>query len=395
MSGEILIAGGGLGGLAAAVAARRAGWEARLLEQAQAFSEVGAGIQLGPNATSILREWGLLQGSLAERVARPRQLCVRDARTDGELGMLRLGQAFEQRYGAPYCTVHRADLQQALLEAVRAAGVRMQTGTRVESVRQDDSSVKVRAGQGPELEADALVAAEGLWSRVREQLLADGLPRFTGHVAYRGLVRQADLSAALRSADVTVWLGRRMHVVRYPVRGGEWLNVVCLVEGRITGDARGWDHEAVVADLHAVVADGCAPLRDLVDATPGWRLWALHGRPPVRDASQMAQARIALLGDAAHPMLPYLAQGAGMALEDARELERVLAATTHNAMDLPTALRRYALNRWQRCARVQRRSQRNATIFHAAGPLRWGRDIAMRVAGERLIDLPWLYSYST
>lgn len=391
MTGEILIAGGGLGGLAAAVAARRAGWEARLLEQAEAFSEVGAGIQLGPNATSILREWGLLQGDLGGRVARPGQLCVRDARTGGELGALRLGHAFEQRYGAPYCTVHRADLQQALLEAARAAGARLHTGTRVESTRQDGSAVQVRADAGPELEADALVAADGLWSRVREEVLADGLPRFTGHVAYRGLARQADLPAALRSADVTVWLGRRMHVVRYPVRGGDWLNIVCLVEGRVTGDARGWDHEAVVADLHAVVADACGPLQELVRATPGWRLWALHGRPPVRDASQMAQGRIALLGDAAHPMLPYLAQGAGMALEDARELQRVLAAAADGAMDVSTALRRYALNRWQRCAQVQRRSQRNATIFHAAGPLRWGRDLGMRLLGERLLDMPWLY----
>jgi salicylate hydroxylase len=393
VSGEILIAGGGLGGLAAALAARHAGWEARLVEQAQAFSEVGAGIQLGPNATAILREWGLLQRGLEQRVARPGQLCVRDARTGDELGTLRLGQAIEQRYGAPYLTVHRADLQQALLEAAQAAGVRVHTGTRVDLVQQQEPVVKVCTGIATELEADALVAADGVWSRVREQVLADGAPRFTGHLAYRGLVRQADLPAVLRSADVTAWLGPRMHVVGYPVRGGEWLNVVCLVEGRLTGDARGWDHEAVVDDLHAAMANACAQLRDLVHATPGWRLWALNARQPVRNASEMAQGRIALLGDAAHPMLPYLAQGAGMALEDARELQRVLTAVAENTMDVPTALRRYALNRWQRCARVQRRSQRNALIFHAAGPLRWGRDLGMRMLGERLIDLPWLYGY--
>ena len=273
MTGEILVAGGGIGGLAAALAARRAGWEVRLLEQAQAFSEVGAGIQLGPNATSILRDWDLLQGSLGERVARPQRLCVCDASTGAELGALRLGQHFEQRYGAPYCTVHRADLQQALLDAARGVGVRLLTAARVESVRQAESVVQVRAAAGPELEADAVVAADGLWGRVREQVLGDGPPRFTGHVAYRGLARQADLPVPVRSSDVTVWLGQRMHVVRYPVRGGEWLNVVCLVEGRFAGDARGWDHEAVVADLEAATAGACAPVRELVRAIAyvSWR----------------------------------------------------------------------------------------------------------------------------
>lgn len=391
MKGEVLIAGGGLGGLAAAVAARNAGWEARVLEQAPALSEVGAGIQLGPNATAILRDWGLLQAPLAEQFGRPERLRVRDARSGAELAGLPLGRPFEQRYGAPYLTVHRADLQAALRDAALKSGARLATGCRVQRFEQNEAVVRAGLADGRELEAEVLVGADGLWSRVREQLLADGTPGSTGHLAYRGLAAAAGLPAALRAAEVTAWLGERMHAVSYPVRGGECLNVVCVIEGRVEGDARGWDHAAVAADLHAALAAECDALRELVQRVPQWRLWALHDREPVRDADQMARGRVALLGDAAHPMRPYLAQGAGMALEDARELQRILATADQCAVEVPAALARYALNRWQRCARVQRRSRRNGAIFHLTGPLRWGRDASLRLGGARLLDLPWLY----
>jgi salicylate hydroxylase len=229
--------------------------------------------------------------------------------------------------------------------------------------------------------------ADGLWSRVRERVVpGDPAPRPTGHLAYRGLVR-----SQAAPEEVTAWLGPALHVVTYPVRGGEWLNVVCVVEGRLPGDARGWDHAAAEADVQTALAHACDPLRELAQSVPQWRQWALHDREPVPAAEAMARGRIALLGDAAHPMLPYLAQGAGMAIEDARELQRVLCAVSDRVADLPTAWKRYALNRWRRCARVQRRSRRNGVIFHATGLVQWGRDLAMATLGERLLDLPWLY----
>jgi salicylate hydroxylase len=391
VKGEVLIAGGGLGGLAAAVAARHAGWEARLFEQAPEFSEVGAGIQLGPNATAILREWGLLDGPLAPPFGRPERLRVRDARTGADLAQLPLDAHFELRYGAPYRTVHRADLQTALREAACSLGARLSTGMRLAAFVQQGEVVRAVLADGRQLEAELLVGADGVWSRVREQLLADGTARPTGHLAYRGLVRQDGLPAAMRSNEVTAWLGRRMHLVSYPVRGDDWLNVVCVVEGRVEGDPRSWDHEAVARDLTAALARECRALRELVEAVPQWRLWVLHDRDPISGPRQMAQGRVALLGDAAHPMRPYLAQGAGMALEDARELQRILGATADCSLELPAALQRYALNRWQRCARVQRRSRRNGAIFHLAGPLRWGRDLSLRLGGARVLDLPWLY----
>jgi salicylate hydroxylase len=388
---ELLIAGGGIGGLAAAVAALRAGWEARLFEQAEGFSEVGAGIQLGPNATRILREWELLQGELAEQAVAPPRLRVRDGTDGDDLGVLELGDAITERYGAPYVTVHRADLQAALLAAARDAGTRLHPDCRVESVQQGEAGVQVRTGRGTAVEGDALVAADGVWSQLRTAVVADGPPQSSGHLAYRGLARQQDLPAELRSDEVTVWLAPRMHLVTYPLRGGEWLNAVCVVQGTQAGDPRDWDHAASQAQLVEALGPVCIPVRDRIAAMPGWRLWVLHDRPPVASAEALASGRIALLGDAAHPMRPYLAQGAGMAIEDARELQRVLAVADDRILDVPTALKRYALSRWQRVAQVQERSRRNGSIFHATGPLRMARNAAMRMLGSSLLDQPWLY----
>ena len=391
MTQELVVAGGGIGGLAAALAARHAGWEARVLEQADAFSELGAGIQLGPNAARIVRDWGLLTaGALRERVFLPQFLRVRDGVDGGELASLALG-GMEQRYGAPYLTVHRGDLLSALLEEARARGVRMHTRRRVSHLAELQDAVRVKAAGGPDVEAEAVVIAEGLWSEARGTIGNDGAPLATGHLAYRGLAWQADLPPPLRSREVTVWLAPRMHLVTYPVRGGDVLNVVCLVEGQVRGDPRSWDQVAVRSELESALGPVCAGVRERLASVPEWRLWALHDRAPLRGADALARGRLALLGDAAHPMLPYLAQGAGMALEDARELQRVLAVADGRLVDVPTAFRRYALNRWQRVAKVQARSRRNARIFHADGALRASRNLALRVLGARLLDQPWLY----
>ncbi|MDE2607166.1 MAG: FAD-dependent monooxygenase [Burkholderiales bacterium] len=391
MTRELLVAGGGIAGFAAALAARRAGWEARLFEQAPEFSEVGAGLQLGPNATRILWEWGLLEGALREQAVAPPRLRVRDGADGADLGALPLGGDFERRYGAPYLTVHRADLHSALVDGAREAGTRLHPGCRVLAAQERPEGVAVQTERTSGVEGDALAIADGVWSALRARVVADGPPRSTGHLAYRGLVRQQDLPAALRSEEVTVWLAPRMHLVTYPVRGGEWLNAVCVVQGTQPGDPRDWDHAASQAQLEAALGPVCGAVRERVASVPSWRLWVLHARPPVASAEQMAHGRLALLGDAAHPMRPYLAQGAAMAIEDARELQRVLAVADGRVLEVPTALRRYALNRWQRVAQVQERSRRNGTVFHATGALRLARNAALRTLGTRLLDQPWLY----
>lgn len=408
------MAGGGIGGLAAALAASRAGWDVRLYERAQAFSEVGAGVQLGPNVVKLLHNWGL-KDALERVAAFPERMLVRDAVSGQELGALPLGQRAVKKYGAPYLTLHRADLHALLLQAVQAReNVWLKLNSAVAGYADSGREVTLRlqpsVTANPELhfvqpvplldvEGDALIGADGLWSRVRQQMLNDGLPRVTGHLAYRAMLSQSRLPARLRSQQVTVWLGPRLHVVHYPVRGGEWLNVVVIVQGQVAGDLQSWDHHANGAELQQAMGQTARLLQDLIHAVtdggngaePSWRLWPLSDRPPMQGAYQQARDRVALLGDAAHPMRPFLAQGAGMAIEDAAELGSALAVALDPAFDVPTVLQRYALNRWQRNARVQARSLRNGQIFHAEGPLRWARDASIKLLGEKLLDMPWLY----
>lgn len=392
MSRQLLIAGGGIGALAAALSSARAGWQVRLYEKAEVFSEVGAGLQLGPNATRILQGWGL--GQALERLAAfPDKLLVRSAPSGRELASLSLGSRCQQRYGAPYATLHRADLHSMLLDSVRLRPeVKLHLNSPVTGYTDTPEGVQLAWADGYSVEGDALIGADGLWSQVRLQTLEDHVAQPTGHLAYRALVRQSDLPKSLRSQQVSVWLGPDMHLVSYPVRGGEWLNVVMFTQGQVPDDHQDWDHAGLRDNVLTATAGHCAELTALVEAVPAWRLWALCDRPPVASAAQMALGRVALLGDAAHPMPPYLAQGAGMAIEDAAELGRCLAGVVKPVADVPLALRRYALNRWQRNARVQARAVRNGEIFHATGPLRLGRDIALKLLGHRLLDMPWLYA---
>jgi salicylate hydroxylase len=340
--------------------------------------------------TRILGEWGL-DAELSAVAAFPGQLRVRSAGSATQLGLLRFGPAFAARYGAPYATVHRADLQALLLDAARQAGVYLKLSSQVTAVLPSPNEIGLRVRGDREIEGDALVGADGLWSVVRSHVFNDGPPVFTGHLAYRSVAAQDDLPEGMRSMDVTVWLGERLHVVAYPVCRGEWLNVVAIVEGQSRGPAQDWDQAAVGAELQRAIGRQCTELQDLVRAMPHWRLWALHDRSPMRSADEMVRGRVALLGDAAHPMRPYLAQGAGMAIEDAAQLGRSLAAAAEAGTDVPLALRRYAIERWERCAKVQARARRNGRIFHATGLVRWGRDMSLRLLGENLLDQPWLY----
>ena len=392
MSRQLLIAGGGIGALAAALSSARAGWQVRLYEKAEVFSEVGAGLQIGPNATRILQGWGL--GQALERLAAfPDKLLVRSAPSGRELASLSLGSRCQRRYGAPYATLHRADLHSMLLDSVRLRPeVKLHLNSPVTGYTDTPEGVQLAWADGYSVEGDALIGADGLWSQVRLQALEDHVAQPTGHLAYRALVRQSDLPTTLRSQQVSVWLGPDMHLVSYPVSGGEWLNVVMFTQGQVPDDHQDWDHAGLRDNVLTATAGHCAELTALVEAVPAWRLWALCDRPPVASAAQMACGRVALLGDAAHPMPPYLAQGAGMAIEDAAELGRCLAGVVKPVADVPLALSHYALNRWQRNARVQARAVRNGQIFHATGPLRLGRDIALKLLGHRLLEMPWLYA---
>jgi salicylate hydroxylase len=403
MTKSLVIAGGGIAGMAVGLATARAGWQATVFERAAEFSEVGAGVQLGPNVTRILQAWGL-GDALRQVAAFPAGLHARSMTTGQVLATLPVKDAMK-KYGAPYVTLHRADLHGLLLQAAAREGVQVHSDAVVQKVHQSVDEVGfdlVQHGQPQQHTAALAVVSDGVWSPLRQQLLGDGLPTFTGHIAYRALIAQADLPAHLRSQEVSVWMGAQAHVVSYPVRGGEYLNVVCLAEGRLLDDhandlqaLQTWNAQKTeaqtLAELHHALRGACTPLTDLMDACSDWRLWPLCSRTAMQGAHEHAQGRVALVGDAAHPMLPYLAQGAGMAIEDAYALAaQLLEASPAN---VPEQLQQFAHARWQRNARVQARAVRNGQIFHAAGAMRMGRDMGLRLMGSRLMDMPWLYGY--
>ena len=388
MERKILLAGGGIGGLATALACGHLGMATQLFEQNRVLSEVGAGVQLGPNAMRLLQGWGL--GAALDAVACfPQRLEVRSAHSGVLLGSLPLGARALQRYGARYATIARIDLHSLLHRAVLAQGLaEIHLGRAAQRVSQDASAVELTTDDERKRRANVLIAADGLWSHVRDFLRQDVQPVFSGHLAYRAMAKQADLPQALRSDCITVWLGPAMHAVQYPVHSGEWLNLVVIVQGQSPDEPQAWEQTALRSDLAARLSQTCGGLQDLVGAMAPWRLWPLNGLPHLRGPQDMAFGRIALLGDAAHPMLPYLAQGAGMAIEDAAMLARCLQ---RGPADDAKALLQYASLRWKRNARVQARAERNGEIFHATGLTAWGRDTAMRLLGARLLDMPWLY----
>ena len=379
--------------MAAALGASHAGWDARLFERAEAFSEVGAGVQLGPNVVRRLQAWGL-QKPLQEVAAVPQQLVARSALSGAVLASAPLGATMVERYGAAYVTIHRADLHSVLYSAAQErADIYINAGQAVTDILGVDRVTTIRTSANKTIEGDALMLADGVWSQLRASVLGDhSRPRVSGHLAYRALLPMADVPPAWRSQVVTVWLGPRMHAVHYPVRRGEMLNMVVIIEGPAPGDLEHWDHRGNAALLEQALQHCSRHFQDLVRSVAAsggsWRLWPLSDRAPIQGPEAMARGLVGLIGDAAHPMRPYLAQGAGMAIEDAAELQRALAM---DDLEVELRLRRYAINRWARNARVQARSIRNGEIFHATGPIRWGRDLAMRALGRKLMDVPWLY----
>ncbi|MEI7976093.1 MAG: FAD-dependent monooxygenase [Betaproteobacteria bacterium] len=394
MENSLIIVGGGIGGLAAALACGQVGARPQVLERADAFSEVGAGIQMGPNVTRTLHAWGLaadLKGIGFE----PRRLEAKDTQSGQVIGTLRLGQRSLDTYGAPYVTVHRADLHRVLLhKIIRSGFAELSLHSEVDAVQEVSDGVQLIGTKLPQnltefSKSAALVGADGLWSQTRQFVVPPTAPRLTGLLAYRALVPMQSVPEKLRLQDVNVWVGPRVHAVLYPVKGGEYLNLVVVVQGLPPATLDDWDHAANKQDLEAAMGPIHADLQDMLAAVPAWRLWPLCDRPPLQGPHEMAKGRVALLGDAAHPMRPFLAQGAGMAIEDAAELARSWAMA-----DLPVAERwkLYAQARWARNAQVQQRSIRNGQIFHLQGPLRWGRNVAMKLMGESLMDVPWLYA---
>jgi salicylate hydroxylase len=386
---RVTIVGAGIGGLTAALALAGQGHDVLVIERRTGFSERGAGIQLSPNASRVLVGLGL-GGSLKRIGAEPQGVVMRAMASGRDLARVPLGPAMRQRYGAPYLVVARSDLHTALLDAVRGRGnIRLMVGRTLVSARdgRSDAAITIETGAGGRetLACDLLVGADGLHSRMRPAL-GDARPLvYSGFAASRAVVPLAALPAGFALNETGLWLGRGRHVVHYGIDGGRHLNIVAIEPRRES--ALGWSADEPGAALLARFRDAAPALHALLAIPESWAAWSLFDLP----AKRMAGSRIALLGDAAHPVLPFLAQGGALAIEDAAELAGQLAAAT----DIPAALAAYAAARLRRVRRVQSEARRNGRLYHMAGPAAFARNLVLgRTKPARLADrYAWIYAW--
>jgi salicylate hydroxylase len=385
----ILVAGAGIGGLTAALALAAKGFQVTVIEKVELLEEAGAGLQLSPNASRILVDLGL-KLPLAACATTPDAVSIMSGRRGTELARLPLDEADAD---APYWVLHRADLQAALVAKVEAhPDIELRLGCQFDSFTTMATGVLVNLQHGATSQrqaADALIGADGLWSGVRQQLYPTVQPLFSGSIAWRGTIDASRLPIEPVPRRVQLWMGSNAHLVTYPISGGRQTNVVAISSG--TWQESGWSAAADAAEVGAAfgTSQWSAEARAIIAAVTHWRKWALftlpHSIPLVAD-------RTALLGDAAHAMLPFAAQGAGMAIEDAAVLAACLADRPEY---IATALQRYASLRQPRVSRVQSFAQSNGRIYHLAGPAAAARDIVMKLLGGRrlLARQNWIYDW--
>lgn len=381
----MIIAGAGIGGLASALALANNGIASIVLERAQSLGEIGAGIQLGPNAFHAFDQLGIGDAARAMAVFID-QLRLMDAMNGEEITNIPLDEPFRERFGNPYAVVHRGELHRVFLDACRARdNIELRTGSEVVSYDQDGSTVRAWLRSGEVVTGRALIAADGLWSNIRKQLAGDGPPRVSGHTTYRSVIATDQMPPSLRWNAATLWAGPKCHIVHYPLSGWKTFNLVVTYHNDAPEPVAGLavDQEEVLRGFRHV-----SPLaQSIIEHGKDWRLWVLCDREPI---TCWTDGRVALLGDAAHPMMQYFAQGACMAIEDAV----CLASCVTEMPDMDAALVQYNSKRALRTARVQLQSREiGQHIYHPAGAHAELRNSILRAKtpAQFYDDLQWLY----
>jgi salicylate hydroxylase len=382
----ILVAGGGIGGIAAALALARAGFDVQVLEQTAEIGEIGAGIQLAPNAFAAFDALGVGEAARGRAVYTD-EMVMHDAIDATLVARVPTGQALRERFRNPYAVIHRADAHLSLYEGALAADrVAFATSTRVVRFEQRADGVTAIDAAGGEHHGAALIGADGVKSVVRDRVIGDPA-RVSGHVVYRAVVERENFPADLRWNAPSIWVGPDCHLVHYPLRGGEQFNVVVTFHSR---KAEEWGvTEGSRDEVQSYFGEICPRARRLIELPLMWKRWATADRDPV---DRWTEGRVTLLGDAAHPMLQYLAQGACMAMEDAVTLGLALAAERG---DFGPAFARYERSRIVRTARVQIMAREMGRIYHAKGMQRLVRNQLWKDrTPERFYDaLEWLFGW--
>jgi 2-polyprenyl-6-methoxyphenol hydroxylase-like FAD-dependent oxidoreductase len=381
----VLIVGGGIGGLAAALALARKGVRVRLIEQAAELKEIGAGIQLGPNVFRMFQVLGLTD-AVSRLAVFPENLIMLDSTSGEEVTRIPLSGDFRARFKHPYALIYRADLLAVLLAACRRSDlIELVVSQKVVGVEEAGDRVIARTQSGQSHEGSALIGADGLWSTIRQLLIGDGKPVVAGHITYRAVLPLADMPPDLRWWSMVLWAGEKVHLVHYPMRGGELFNLVAVFHS--SRYEEGWDSFGDPAELTERFSNTCAPVRTLLGKIESWRMWVLCDRPPIRNWSR---GRLTLLGDAAHPMLQYLAQGACMAIEDAVCLANKVA---RHRGDFAAAFQAYQHARYLRTGRVQIMARVYGEFYHASGVARELRNMMLggRTPEQAFESMQWLY----
>ena len=389
MTGDrpVLIAGGGIGGLALAVALARNGIGCRVLERRRDPVEAGAGIQLGPNAIGVLTRLGVA-ARLEGCVGRPEWLRVHDGGSGRPIAALPLGPWIKERHHFPYWVAHRADLHAALLETAASLPlVEIATGCEVVSFRTAERTVEVHTADGRVHEAAVLVGADGIWSAIRRQLWPAAKLTYSGKTAARAIIDRSTAPAPFSDNATGVWLAPGGHVVHYPVRGGAEIALVAILAEDWPGEDWGLpvDRSALLKRLETF----CGPLVEFLALAADWRRWPLYDPAPL---ARWSRGNVTLLGDAAHPVLPFLAQGGALAIEDAETLAAALRIWRSNPS---LAIERYERARRPRAVQMQRASRRNGQIYHLPKPLSLARDLTLgAIPGRRIMArYDWIYGW--
>jgi 3-hydroxybenzoate 6-monooxygenase len=380
-----IVAGGGIGGLAAALVLARQGHAVEVLEQSDAFGEIGAGIQLGPNVFRMFAHLGLTE-TISQVAYFPPHLVMRDVRSGELIVKSPVGEQALASHGYPYGVIYRADLHKVLLDVCAALpSIGLRVKSKVGAFTLSDAGVEVQLADGRRLRGDALIGADGLWSRVRETIVGDGKPRISGHIAYRAVLPIDQVPGHLYSPDVTLWGGEKTHLVHYPLRRGELFNLVAVFHSDRYEE--GWNTFGDPDELNQRFEQAAPQVRELLAKIETWKMWVLCDREPV---ASWSSGRATLLGDAAHPMLQYLAQGACMAIEDAVTLGAALRAAPN---DIAAAFRTYQQARYLRTGRVQLTARFYGEIYHASGVMRELRNRMFQSGSEAagFIGTHWLY----